>query len=147
MSDDSAMQNGTRAEPQSLRGRALAVGLTVNDLQKSIEWYRDIAGFTIAEEFEWKGEVRAVALVAGNVRILLTQDDGAKGWDRVKGEGLSLQITTAQDVDEIAQRIRNAGGTLLDEPTDMHWGTRAFRLQDPDGFTIAISTERAGTGE
>jgi hypothetical protein len=30
------------------------------------------------------------------VRILLNQDDGAKGFDRVKGEGFSLMFTTAQ---------------------------------------------------
>lgn len=76
------------------------------------------------------------------MRILLNQDDGAKGLERKKGAGFSLMITTAQDVDGIAERIRENGGTLDSEPADMPWGGRAFRLQDPDGFRLAISSGR-----
>jgi uncharacterized glyoxalase superfamily protein PhnB len=65
---------------------------------------------------------------------------GAKGWDRVKGEGFSLLITTDQNVDEIANRIKELGGTLESEPADMPSGGRMFRLQDPDGFKLAISS-------
>ena len=34
-------------------------------------------------------------------------------------------------------------GTLVSEPTDMPWGARVFRVQDPDGYRLAISSERA----
>ncbi len=135
--------DGRRSEPESFRGRALAATLTVNDLQKSIAWYRDVAGFTVAQLHEWDGEVRGASLVAGNVSLMLGQDDGAKGWDRVKGDGMSFYITTAQDVDTVAQRIRDAGGVLETEPADMPWGVRAFRVADPDGFKISISSEPA----
>ena len=99
-----------------------------------------MVGFTVDQEYEREGKLRAVALIAGNVRILIVQDDGAKGWDRVKGEGFSLHFTTVQDVDEIAKRIKEFGGTLESEPADMPWGARAFRLQDPDGFNLTISS-------
>lgn len=106
----------------------------MNDLQKSRDWYRDVLGFTVDQEYEREGELRAVALKAGDVRILIGQDDGAKGWDRVKGEGLSLRFTTDQNVDDIASRIKERGGTLLKDPTDTPWGARLFRIQDPDGL-------------
>ena len=131
-----------RAQPESFRGRVLSASLTVNDIQKSVAWYRDVVGFTVDQEYKRDGKVTAVTLIAGAVRILLGQDDGAKGKDRVKGVGFSLQITTAQNVDEIAKRIKDAGGTLETEPTDMPWGARVFRLQDPDGFKFVISSER-----
>jgi predicted enzyme related to lactoylglutathione lyase len=57
---------------------------------------------------------------------------------------MSFQITTAQDVDGIAARIKSAGGVLASEPMTMPWGSRAFRLQDPDGFKITISSVRPG---
>ena len=120
---------------------SLSASLTVNDLHKSVAWYQDVVGFTVDQEYEREGKLRAVALIAGNVRILIVQDDGAKGWDRVKGEGFSLHFTTVQDVDEIAKRIKEFGGTLESEPADMPWGARAFRLQDPDGFNLTISSE------
>jgi lactoylglutathione lyase len=132
----------TRAQPESLRARSLSASLTVKDLETSLAWYRDVVGFTIDQRYERAGKLLSVALKAGSVRILLNQDDGTKGLDRTKGEGFSLMITTAQSVDDIANRIRAQGGTLVTEPADMPWGARVFRVQDPDGFKFAISSER-----
>ena len=119
---------------------ALGASLTVKDLEKSLAWYRDVVGFTVDRKYERNGKLAAVALNAGDVRLLIGQDDGAKGWDRVKGEGFSLMITTEQNIDAIATRIKQRGGTLEAEPADMPWGARVFRLQDPDGFKFAISS-------
>jgi uncharacterized glyoxalase superfamily protein PhnB len=132
--------DAARAEP--FHARALAASLTVADLQKSLAWYRDVVGFAVDQEHVREGTLRSVSLRAGEVRILLNQDDGARGWDRAKGEGMSLMITTTQDVDAIADRIRESGGTLDSEPADMPWGARAFRVRDPDGFRFAISSPR-----
>lgn len=134
----------TRAEPQSLRGRNLQASLTVKDLQKSLAWYTDVLGFTVDQKHERDGKLMAISLKAGDVRLLINQDDGAKGWDRPKGEGFSLQITTDQKVDDIADRIKDHGGVLDTEPQDMPWGARVFRVRDLDGFRFAISSERSG---
>jgi uncharacterized glyoxalase superfamily protein PhnB len=131
-----------RAIPESFRARALTASFTVKDLQKSLVWDRDVVGFTVDEEYEREGKVVAVALKAGDIEMLINQDDGAKGWDRVKGEGFSLMFTTIQDVDVIAKGIVTRGGKLATEPTDMPWGARMFRLQDPDGFKLVISMDK-----
>src|SRR5439155_8291395 len=133
----------SRGQPESFLGRTLSASLTVGDLQKSLTWYRDVVGFIVDREHERDGKLRAVSLKAGAVRILINQDDGAKGLDRVKGEGFSLQITTDQNVDEIAKRIKELGGKLEMEPADMPWGARIFRLKDPDGFKLTISSGHA----
>jgi uncharacterized glyoxalase superfamily protein PhnB len=130
----------TRVETQSFSARTLSASLTVKDLQKSLTWYQDVLGFTVDQRHEREGTLRAVSLKAGDVRILIGQDDGAKGWDRVKGEGFSLHMTTDQNIDEVAKRIKERGGTLESEPADMPWGARIFRLKDPDGFTLTISS-------
>ena len=127
----------------SFRGGSLAVSLTVNDLEKSVGWYRDVVGFTVERQHERDGKLRAVSLRAGEARLLLGQDDGAKGWDRAKGEGFSMQITTDDDLDALAARIREAGGALESEPADTPWGMRMFRLRDPDGFRWTISSPAA----
>lgn len=144
MNTDSPIPAGSakRAQPESFRGRTLSPSLTVKDLQQSLAWYRDVVGFTVDEEYEHEGKLAGVVLKAGDVRVMIGQDNGAKGWDRVKGQGLSMQITTAQNVDDIAKQIKERGGTLESEPADMPWGARIFRLQDPDGFTWTISSER-----
>ena len=126
----------------TLNGTELATSFTVNDLAKSLAWYENVLGCTVDQKHEREGKLVAVSLRAGAVRLLLGQDNGAKGWDRKKGEGFSVQITTAQDIDGIAARIKAAGGTLDDEPTTMPWGPRMFRLRDPDGFLYTISSPR-----
>jgi len=128
---------------QSLCARSLQASLTVKDLEKSLAWYRDVVGFEVDRKHEREGRLRAVSLRAGDVRILINQDDGAKGWDRAKGEGFSLQITTEQNVDAIAKSITQRGGTLESEPADTPWGARIFRLRDPDGFKLTISSPHA----
>lgn len=132
-----------RAQPEAFRARTLGASITANDLAKSLTWYTDVVGFAIDQKYERDGKVAAYALKAGDVRIVLNQDDGAKGKDRAKGLGMSFQFTTAQKIDDVASRIKAAGGTLDTEPADMPWGARIFRLTDPDGFKIVISSERA----
>lgn len=144
MSEPSSRPPGApvRAKPESFRARTLSASLTVQDLEKSLAWYTDVIGFAIDRRHEREGKLVAVSLKAGRVRILLGQDDGAKGWDRVKGQGISVQFTTVQSVDEIAERIKDAGGTLDTEPVDTPWGARVFRITDPDGFKLVFSMER-----
>src|SRR5437016_6376966 len=101
----------TQSEP--LRAESLEASLTVGDLRTSMKWYCDVVGFAVAREFEREGKLMAVSLTAGSVRLLVSQDDGSKGKDRVKGEGFSIQLTTAQDIDAIAQGIEARGGSLL----------------------------------
>jgi len=55
-----------------------------------------VFGFAVDGKHERAGKLVAVSLKAGAVRILVGQDDGAKGLHRVKGEGFSLQITTRE---------------------------------------------------
>ncbi len=132
-----------RAAPESFRARALTASLTVNDLTNSLGWYRDVLGFTVDEKYEREGKVVAVTLKAGDVELLINQDDGAKGLNRVKGVGFSLQFTTVQDIDTLAEGIVARGGKLDTELTDMPWGARIFRLRDPDGFRMTFSMDKA----
>ncbi len=123
----------------------LGLSLTCKDLATSIAFYRDAVGFAVPQSFEREGKVVAAVAVAGDLRIVLNQDDGKLGWDRIKGQGLYIQINVAAaaDVDAAAERIKAAGGTLIDEPADRPWGVRMFQFNDPDGFKLGVSTPLA----
>ena len=129
------------ASSETIVGISLMASLTVSDLQKSLAWYRDVVGFTVDREHERDGTLQAVSLKAGDVRVVLGRDDGAKGANRKRGEAISLMITTKQNIDALAATIKARGGILDSEPKDMPWGARVFRLKDPDGFIWAISSE------
>jgi uncharacterized glyoxalase superfamily protein PhnB len=117
--------------------------LTVNDLQKSLAWYRDVVGFALEET--WKddaGKVMGVSLRAGNVSLMIGQDDWKKGRDRKKGEGFRIFCMTKGNVDALAKKIEAKGGRLDQGPTDQSWGVRDISLTDPDGFKLTIAAAK-----
>ena len=130
-----------RRQPESLRLREIAPGFTVNDLQKSIAFYVDGLGFTVHERWENQGELQGVMLRAGRCRIGLSQDDFAKGRDRAKGIGMSVWLTTVQELELVVERIKQNGIPLEQELAEMPWGGRAFSLVDPDGFRLTFTNE------
>jgi uncharacterized glyoxalase superfamily protein PhnB len=131
----------TRAGAAVPRMISAAPSFTVNDLQKSLTWYRDVVGFVVEERWEEAGELKGVQLRAGDVRFMIGQDDWKKGRGRKKGEGFRLYCRTTQDVDALAKGIVARGGRLDHEPRDQPWGAREFALTDPDGFKISIAKE------
>lgn len=136
MSETSAVLNAT----------TLGGSITCRDVGASIRWYRDVIGFAVEQSFEHEGKVVGATITAGDIRLVLNQDDGQLGWDRIKGQGFYLQINVADaaDVDAAAARIKAAGGALLDEPSDRPWGARMFQFKDLDGFKLGVSTPLGG---
>lgn len=129
---------------EKLQAETLQASLTVANLERSVAWYVDVLGLDVDRRHEREGRLIAVSLRAGAVRILLTRDDGAKGLERAKGEGMSLQFTTQQNADLLAAAIKARGATLDTDPITAPHGARVFRLRDPDGFRITISSSHAG---
>lgn len=56
----------------------------MKDLDTSVAWYCDVLGFAVDRKHERAGKVVAVSLQASAVRMLIGQDDGAKGLDRAR---------------------------------------------------------------
>ena len=140
MAETNGLGDPRDLEPDTLRLEGTTPALTVGDINASLAWYRDVVGFQVLETWEHEGVVAGASLVAGETRVLLLQDNWAKGRDRVKGVGFRLHLSTAGDVDEIAAGIVERGGTLESPPADMPWGARAFSLVDLDGFGFTIAS-------
>lgn len=131
------------AATRSLALSDASPSLTVNDLQKSLAWYRDVVGFGLEEL--WKddaGKVMGASLRAGNVSLMIGQDDWKKGRDRKKGEGFRIFCMTKGNVDALAKKIEAKGGRLDQGPTDQPWGVRDISLTDPDGFKLTIAAAK-----
>ena len=121
----------------TLQANSIMPSLTVNDLQQSLAFF-DALGFEVEERWEDKGVLLGAMLKAGQARLGLSQDDGQKGRDRVKGVGMRIYIEASNDIDALAARAKAAGVTLKSEPADTEWGSRAFDVTEPSGFTLTI---------
>jgi len=128
-----------RAAAEGLRMSSASPSFTVNDLDRSLSWYRDVVGFDVEETWKDGEKVIGVSLRAGDVSFMIGQDDWKKGRDRKKGEGFRIFCTTRKSVDDIAKRIKSKGGQLDHEPQNQPWGMRDFSMTDPDGFKITIA--------
>ncbi|HZN99043.1 MAG TPA: VOC family protein [Gemmatimonadales bacterium] len=127
-----------RQQPETLRLRSIVPTFTVSDLQRSIAWYREGLGFFVTERWEDGGQLEGVMLKAGACHLGLSQDDFAKGRERLKGVGFRILCETLQEVDALAARLKKFGGTILEEPGN-RWDTYSFTAQDPDGFKLTIA--------
>ena len=131
----------SKGKVPTLRLRSATPGFTVNDLQRSLAFYRDVLGFYAGEPWMQDGRMMGIEMKAGTVAFYLGQDDFKKGRDRVKGVGFRVYCATADDVDAIAARIKARGGVLDHDPQTQPWGSRDFGITDPDGYKITISNQ------
>ena len=123
----------------TLQVKSLTPTLTVNDLDRSIRFYTEGLGFELGEKHEENGEVKGVMINAGGTTLGISQDDFAKGRDRVKGIGMRLYLETDQDIQALAAKAKAAGITMSDGPGPLPWGPMGFTVTDPDGFKLTIS--------
>jgi uncharacterized glyoxalase superfamily protein PhnB len=126
-------------QTKTLNATGLMPSLTVDNLQRSLDFFTGL-GFEVEDRWEENGQLLGVMLKAGSVQLGLSQDDGKKGRDRVKGVGMRLYIETRDGIDEIAKRAKAAGVALTSEPHDTEWTSRAFEVTEPSGFLLTISS-------
>jgi uncharacterized glyoxalase superfamily protein PhnB len=128
------------AATRTLQGTGVMPSLTVDNLERSLEFFAAL-GFEVEDRWEGNGVLLGAMLKAGNARLGLSQDDGKKGRDRVKGVGMRIYIEADDDIDDVAARARAAGVTLQREPHDTDWGSRAFEVTEPSGFMLTIGSK------
>lgn len=132
-----------QTEPESLRLSSITPSLTVDDLEGSRRFYVDGLGFTVHEEWKEEGKLLGLMLVAGSCHLGLSQDDWSKGRDREKGVGFRIWAETAQDLEAIAERLREHG-IDHDGPRAEPWGARTLTVTDPDGYKLSFTPPQEG---
>jgi uncharacterized glyoxalase superfamily protein PhnB len=123
----------------TLKGTTVMPSLTVDDLQQSLKFFTGL-GFEVEDKWEQDGVLLGAMLKAGSARLGLSQDDGKKGRERVKGVGMRIYIEADDDIDQVAARAQAAGINLVKAPHDTDWGNRAFEVTDPSGFLLTIGS-------
>jgi uncharacterized glyoxalase superfamily protein PhnB len=123
-----------------LNGKGIVPSLTVDNLQQSLDFFGGL-GFEIEDRWEENGKLLGAMLKAGDARLGLSQDDGKKGLNRVKGVGMRIYIEAADDIDQVAARAKASGIALTKEPHDTDWGSRAFEVTEPSGFMLTIASQ------
>ena len=134
-------------------------GLTVSDLQRSLQFWRDALGMEVLFEQEKVGgyieaivgepgaHVRMAHLAFGGdgTRIELFEyvaPTGGRHIQRPADVGFSHVCVACDDLDERLERLVAAGGTAFSKPvevdTGVNRGGRGVYLRDPDGHVVEL---------
>jgi lactoylglutathione lyase len=114
--------------------------LFVRDLERSVAFYRDVIGLPFKLQGDGYVEFATQGAKFGlydRNRLGELTGQGTDPPDRPGGEVVFL----VEDVDAEAERLREAGATILRGPVDRAWGHRTLHLEDPDGFVVELAGE------
>jgi lactoylglutathione lyase len=110
--------------------------LTTPDLDRALGFYRDLLGAAVTFEFPGPdGESGYVGLELGSSHLGNGRDPTV---ELPPGRRVITFRAYTQDCDAAVTRLREAGVTIIDEPTDQPWGERIARVRDPDGNEVNI---------
>jgi uncharacterized protein len=125
-----------------LKPRITVITLGVDDLEKSLHFYRDGLGFPtegiIGKEFE-HGAVAFFELHAGLKLAIWNRKDIAFDTNLKQTKPSSTEFTighnvvSKEEVDEVMEQAKKAGATITVSPHDTFWGGYSGYFQDPDG--------------
>ncbi|MEU6991676.1 VOC family protein [Streptomyces sp. NPDC046465] len=128
--------------------------IAVDDHDKALAFYRDVLGFEVRNDVGFEGMRWVTVGIPGQpgVEIVLEPplaDPNAPAADRqaaaelmAKGMLRGVNFRTG-DCDAAFERIRAAGGEVLQEPVDQPYGVRDCAFRDPAGNMLRFVQPRA----
>ncbi len=127
--------------------------IAVDDHEKALAFYRDALGLEVRNDVAYEG-MRWVTVASPSqpgVEIVLeppVADPNASVDDKEAAAKLPAKgllravIFRTDDVDATFERVRAAGGEVLQEPMDQFYGVRDCAFRDPAGNMIRIAQPR-----
>lgn len=112
-----------------------AVVLFVEDLERSMAFYRDTVGIDVVFSddvsfaFSLEGQDFAIVKVSEGVNML---NEAVLGVERGVGRRVML-CADVEDVDAVYQALTAKGVAFIKPPVDQHWGWRTAYFADPEG--------------
>ncbi|MFI8361538.1 MULTISPECIES: VOC family protein [unclassified Streptomyces] len=127
--------------------------IAVDDHDKALAFYRDVLGLEVRNDVGFEGMrwVTVGSPAQPDVEIVLEPplaDPGASPADRqamaeLLAKGLLRGVIfTTDDVDAAFERIRAAGGEVMQEPIDQPYGVRDCAFRDPAGNMLRFNQPR-----
>jgi catechol 2,3-dioxygenase-like lactoylglutathione lyase family enzyme len=111
------------------------VALNVRDVQKSVQFYSGVLGMKL----EWMPDPENAYLTSGHDNLALHKAlAGTEPGTNQLVHHIGVVVRNPEDVDKWAERLRNLGVSLAQEPKTHRDGARSFYFRDPDGLLIQL---------
>lgn len=118
--------------------RSLIPVLDVRDVERSIDFYCDVLGFSVSDKVTWGGHTEWALLSSDNVQLMLcaTQDADAEEIERT-GEGVFF--LNHENLESLLLYLGSKGFEEQPDVLKPERGGRDFYLRDPDGYVLWFS--------
>ena len=120
------------------------LGLFVEDMETSIGFYTCVLGFEVApHEPGDYASLRNGGDVLGIGPISKLPEEGGYFTRDIASprRGLGVEIVLeVEDVDEWHRRVVDSGHPVFEPPQKRPWGLRDFRIVDPDGYYLRLTS-------
>ena len=114
--------------------------LFVQDVDRSLGFYRDQLGFALARRADdASGKLFWCRLERGGASIMLQQADAEDGPAEGRGRGVAFYFI-CDDADAMHAEL-NSRGMQLDRPTIAYYGMKQLFVPEPDGYSICFESE------
>lgn len=138
--DAVAVQAPVETAASTPSGRILGTGLRVSDLDRSIRFYTDILGMTVAGRLPHGSLTEVMLAFGGQMRgpsIILMKDSApGKSPPIMKGDGFSKMVLDMPDLASVIARMKQAGMTVGEVRESM--GVKVLFVTDPDGYRYEL---------
>lgn len=110
--------------------------MLVQDLEKSLVFYRDLLGFNVEAESLADGKVFWCRISRGQVSLMLQQAEAEDGPAQGRGRGVGLYLV-CDEIDTLFQEFTRRG-VVIEPPSVTYYGMKQFLVPDPDGYFVCF---------
>jgi catechol 2,3-dioxygenase-like lactoylglutathione lyase family enzyme len=106
----------------------------VDNLERSIAFYRDVLGFTFRT---WE-DFYAIGTRDGlEIHLKLAPKNPAERQHRKQNEHLDASAGV-RNIEAFYAQVRSNGASIIKPLTKTEWSTQDFYLEDPDGYILCF---------
>jgi lactoylglutathione lyase len=143
--------NDVADEPLATSGPGLRLELFVKDMGESISFYRTVLGFEVVREERGDyASLRLGDIMLGIGPIAKLPETGGYFTQSIASQRRGLGVEIVMEVDDLStahRRVLDSGHPVFEPQQQRPWGLRDFRIVDPDGYYLRVTSKAQETGE
>jgi glyoxylase I family protein len=122
--------------------RELVPSMFVQDIARSLVFYRDRLGFAVARTWESEGKLAWCRLQRDSSAVMLQQSTEEDGPAEGRGRGIGF-FFICDDVSAIYTDL-SGRGLRVDPPQIAFYGMKQLFVKDPDGYELCFESPTEG---
>jgi lactoylglutathione lyase len=148
---DRQNNNDVADERLATSGLGLRLELFVEDMGESVSFYRRALGFEVVrEEHGDYASLRSGDIMLGIGPIAKLPETGGYFTRSIASQRRGLGVELVMEVDDLSAAHRRgleSGHPVFEPPQQRPWGLWDFRIVDPDGYYLRVTSRAQETGE